>query len=429
MRGDNQQGKTFFEDYLQKGIARGCWPEEDLKKVGTHLWGKYGMGNGPKYIRWVSNVWEGRIKTQIVDQTLVPNWPDSWPVKKKTNSLSIPYIWEYDNGSKVQLMPYSAGRSSFEGLRSHLVLIDEPCPEDCWAAIVRQIIAFKGIIFIGASIVNMSEIWMEELFPKTDIDKKVFVLESSIKDNIGYGVSKEEIDDVKGSMSKEEAERRFGLKSLLSSIRVLKIQDKHFIPRFKIPYTYYVSAAIDVGQAKGHDALFIAQSPDGVRYCCFDLYCENTEEFAYRFVEIVTRYKLRMDPHVLIDPAAKSDKNHDLTTWGQIEKIINPFRMTLKTAQKFKDEGARLINSALAPMDHIPKLYIFDDLKRTSIQLRGIKYKDGLIYKPRPKEEPQDDAFENLYRLMLDNSPFANYGNKDKKEIYIPKNRNPVTGY
>jgi len=436
MSGGNQQGKTFFGVYFILAMLRGCWPEEDIKKVGTHLWEKYNWGNEPKFIRFCSDSWEGRIKKNLVEQGLNPLWPKSWPVRKEHNNMRIPYVWKcLQTGSQIHLMTHKQGSEAFEGIKSHLIVCDEPFPSELWAPIARGAVALGGLIGVFASVVKQDQLWMEEMLSNMGMTDekmgKVFSLKSAINTNEGYGLTKDGIDFFRSTIPDDEKEIRIDGGSLLKRTRVIDLEDQHIIEkRFKIPHTWYCTAAIDIGISKPHDLLIEAMAPDGVKYLAFELNCAKTDEFMDRFLEIVKKNNLRMNPIVICDPLAKADKNNDMTTWGRMERSLQPFGMLLKKGDKNKGEGVRQINDRLNPLDTIPRLYVFKDMRRTIMQIKSIKFDDtGLIYKPRSNEKPGDDQFENCYRLMLENTHFIKYENPRDKKIIKPLVKNVITGY
>jgi len=430
--GNNQQGKTALGLFLAMAMVRGCWPWENIDEVGTHLWQKYGWDNSKKFIRIASDTWEGRIRKNILEQGLELLWPESWVVKKRLNHSGIPDLWKpQDYNSQIQLMAYLQGRPQFESVRSHLFVLDEPWKDPgLWPALIRGRIAVNGLIYVGASVVGPEDLHMSDLFESLKKNPRVFMIDTKNNPNIGHGISKENFYKNKEYMSDEDWELRFGGGSLMKRSRVLEIDDKHCIPRFKIPHFYWCSASFDIGVKKGHDALIEVMDEKGIRYLAFELNVKGTENFASQFIDIVKNNKLRMNPEIIVDPLAKTDENHDLTTWRILEKILCPYGLFLTSGSKNKSEGVRLLNSYLRPMDTIPRLYLFDDMKRTISQFKALRYDErGLVRKPRPDEKPGDDQFENAYRLMLRTSRFQPYIAPEDRVKPKKIKRHPITGY
>lgn len=429
--GNNQQGKTSTGLFLAMAMVRGCWPWENIDEVGTHLWRKYGWDNSKKFIRIATETWD-RIRKSILEQGFEILWPESWAVKKKLNQTGVPDLWKpRDYNSQIQLMAYAQGTQQFESIRSHVFILDEPWKDPgLWPALIRGRIAVNGIIYVGASVVNAEDLHLSDLFESLKKNPRVFILDTKNNPNIGHGISKDSFDKNKDYMSTQDWEIRFGGGSLLKRSRVLDFDDRHIIERKKIPHFYWCTAAIDVGLSKGHDILIECMDEFGVRTLCFEIHAKGTENLIAEFIEVIRENKLRMNPEVIVDPFAKADDNNELTTWGKLERGLAPYHMYPIVGKKMKSEGVRMLNSFFNPPNTIPRLFVYEDMRRTISQLKGVRYDErGLVRKPRPDEVPGDDQFENAYRLMLRSGKFQPY---IKPEDHIkPKKikRHPITGY
>lgn len=425
LHGSNRISKTFSTTGVICLLGmRGCFPWEDPEVVGRWFWDLHGWTN-PIKIRIVGQSWETHIKGTIV-ATIKELWPKSWGITSKKNNLGVEFFWTDPlTGSTVEIMSNKSESDMFEGASVNICVYDEPIDEKVRTACLRGLIDHNGLEFFAMTL--LKEPWIEEkIMNMVDdngaLSKTVYQVKGHINDNIGFGTTKEAVDQFARNLSPEEYERRIEGKSAFQSGLLLNIDKQvHFIDRFKIPSHYIVDVAIDIGWSKGHHVLYLATDPQNIKYVCFeDHVLGDGEAIAESIIEKKHRYNLRIE-NVICDPLAKGDKTNFHSTWEKIDVALNRHELYLEAGSKNKGDGVIAINNLLMTVNKMPALYIFRDLIVATKQIYGARIKDGVILKV------DDDQFENLYRLCLLGTQW-----EEKRVYYYESNhykRDAVTGY
>jgi len=409
MSGGNQIGKTLAETCIVIGMLKGHWPWEDVKEVGHHLWNLRGW-EPPIKIRWIGGAWEGHIRMVLIDKGLEEFWPSIWPKYTKKNTLGVIHLWRDEKtGNEVQIMSTNQSDREFEGWTGHAVVIDEPCSYKIWIASQRGLVANKGIIMMGASL--LTDPWIStEIINRFDdngiFDRQVFHVEDTMYGNEGYGLDKQGIEEFAASCPPHEREARIMGRSVFNSSLVLSIdKEQNIISRIvDFPRSWMVDVIIDIGIAKPHDIMYLATSEKNMKYVIFEDEVRGTgDDIGESIIRKKDRYKLRIN-RIICDPLGKSDKNNRTTVWDKIDIVLNRYGHFLEAVDKTqqdKEDGIIEINNHLKTINGFPALFFFDDCRKSIKQcLNWIRTPDtqGVILKPSKKD---DDQCENLYRGML----------------------------
>jgi hypothetical protein len=405
--GANRIGKTFITFICIYSLMTGKFPWEPEERTGW-LWELYGW-KPPIKIRWIGGDWEKQIKTVLIPK-IKELWPASHPLEVRKNNIGVEANWlETRNGSTIEIMSNKTESILMEGWHGHVVAFDEPPKQDVRDACARGLVDTCGIEIYAMTL--LSEPWVVQkvqykTLPDGKLDPKVFFIEGVMKDNVGFGITQRGVDDYASKLDPEMVKIRIFGKSAFSSSKLLHIRrEVHYIPRFDIPSYWMVDIAIDIGIAKAHDILFLATSPTGRKYLIQEAEIPGDgTELGQEIIRIIENKNYRAN-RFICDPLAKGDKHGgatENTTWAKIDSILGMYGHLLELGSKDKADGILKINSLLSSKYGEPSLYVFDDLRKATMQLDSwITDKDGVPKKYRANELPGDDQCENTYRLVM----------------------------
>ena len=429
--GGNRTAKTFSSTGVTAltGI-KGCFPWEDPNEVGTWFWNNRGW-EPPIKIRIVGQDWEKHIKTVIV-ATIKELWPASWGFDPRKNGQGVEANWTHPAGT-IEILSNSSESSVFEGWNGHIVIYDEPPKRENRIACARGLVDYQGIEIFAMTL--LKEAWIDQdvvngVDKNGQLDKSTIFFTSDIQDNVGFGITQEGVDQFAKTLTEDEKSARLrGVPSYKSGIILNMDREIHVVERnFEIPSSWMVDVAIDIGIQKAHDILYLATSPDGRKYVCFEeTVSGNGDIIAESIIQKKNRYMLRIN-RVICDPLAKGNtagQDFEHSTWSKIDAALNRFDMYLEAGSKLKNDGVITINSLLMTVNKIPMLFFFRDLGKTVKQCLNWMYdKEG---KPSKKD---DDMCENLYRLALLETEWEE-PDLSWDSLYSDgsNERDPVTGY
>ena len=396
--GGNRGGKTFSLVAIAFACLFGYYPWEDPKEVGHWVWDSRGW-EPPIKLRIVGQDWEKHVKTVLVPRIkeLLPN---SWKVEVRKNNVGVEAYYTFPTGT-IEILSNKSEPDLFEGWEGHGVFYDEPSRREVRIACARGLADYNGIEMFSMTL--LKEAWVDlEVIQKTledgSPDPSIYQVHAEIFDNIGFGIDKKGVDNFASKLSDEEKDVRLrGIPSYKQGL-VLKIdRNTHFIERFDIPANWIIVAAVDIGVAKPHDILYIAISPKGFWYFCFEEQVKgNGFSIADSIIKKKQRYNMRLDL-VIIDPLAKASQESENSTYAQLETGLMQYDIFLKTGEKHKEDGIIQLNSRLHDtVNKTPSCFVFRDMPITTRQLSNWMYDD--TGKPSKKD---DDMCENGYRFAL----------------------------
>ena len=143
-------------------------------------------------------------------------------------------------------------------------------------------------------------------------------------------------------------------------------------------------------------------------------------------LKYVEKNQLRLN-RVIVDPLAKSDRNNENSTYEKIDMQLNRYGYYLEIGSKDKEDGIQRINDHLDSRYGSPSLFFFRNAgPRVFRQIENWMFDDN----GKPSKE-DDDAGENLYRLMLLGTKYEEEDEEESDIVVETKTstRNPVTGY
>ena len=427
MSGGNRLGKTTILTILGISVIMGKYPWNDASLL--HLF----PHNLPRKVRYVGQGWNDHIKAVVIPE-IYKWWPKSRKVKTRGNGVITDTFWE-DEKTKgtFEIMSNNQQSKEHEGWSGDLILYDEPCHREIYIANARGLVDRNGREVFAATLLD--EPWIDrEIVKKTmpdgKPDRRVFWVEGSSHDNVGYGISKEGLGEFADKLREEEYEARIkGIPSYKSGLilnfsRKYRDRGGHLVERFKIPLDWMIDIAIDVHPRKEQAVLFLATDPRGDRYVCEEIWMHgDAKSIAEEIIRSVHYHSYRVNK-VIIDPLAKGDGNNPQTVYDIISMILMQHGMVLETATKDKEHGILEIKKHLKGPNNIPSLFFFDDLVRTIYEIEGWMW-DKDTQKP---SKVDDDMMENLYRLLLLNTKWTEQFNFIP-EIRHTHDRDAVTGY
>lgn len=319
---------------------------------------------------------------------------------------------------------------------SNCIIYDEPFPPEIWTENLRGLIAKNGIVFIGASLVEEDQIWIEDEI--LSMNKKVgetefkfFDYHAEMKVNIGHGLTQKSVDEVASTFSDEERKVRIDGESAGTRARCLKLKDHHFLDKtiLDIPPHFIVDISIDYHPNKPQHILLKATGPYDLKYFCHEIVSDigepaGPEWIGSKIVYVIKRYSLRVGK-IIIDPLSKGDSNNTDTVFDKIYLYLYKYGYHLEVATKNKDDGIILWNELLNPRQGPPQLYVYNSCEIAVRQLK--KWRRDEHGKP---SKIDDDQCENGYRLVLLDTKY--YEPDDDSDHDKPKyevGRNDVTGY
>jgi hypothetical protein len=397
--GGNRLGKTTIGTVVALSVLAGRWLWDDSKISFMH--------RHPRKIRYIGQGWESHIKAVVIP-ALKFWWPKNRPLETKKNNQGVDAIWrDLATGGTLEIMSTSQSSDVFEGWNGDLVVYDEPPPRDIRVACARGLIDRQGRELFGATLLKEAWIHREVIKARNEDgtpDLSVFNVVGTIWDNLGYGLTKEGIDQFAKALDPKEKKARLdGNPSYLESLVFPKMKrDLHVKPRFKIPLDAIVDISIDFHPSKKWAVVFLATFKNNYKYVCHELWEHgNPKAIAEEIVRIVNRGDYRMG-RCIIDPLAKSGEPNDNDVYTVMSQVLGAHNISLETASKDKDNGIALVNDLLWTENAMPGLFFFEDCPMT------IKQVEDLMYDPetlKPTAVKVDDDFtECLYRLALLNT-------------------------
>lgn len=439
LTGANQIGKTFFEVIFILSCIRGHFPWENRKQVGRWIWKLYGW-TPPIIGRWVGGDWENHIKANLVT-TLEELLPESWKWKSKTNHMGAKATWtDPETNGHLFLMSSKQDVGAFAGWKGNFVVYDEPFPTNIWAENFRGLLAKNGIVFIGASLVEEDQAWIEDDILMVDNKQlegkkiKTYHYEANMLNNLNFGLNKKSIEMAEEGFSKSDKKIRMEGKSAGSLSALLKINPgEHYIEKSlrDLPRDYLIDISIDYHPNKPQHILFLATGPYEVQYICFELVSEAGESCGAHWIvdsimEIILSFNLRIN-RIIADPLSDGDRNvHETTGTTTFEIMSDRFAdygYFLEKASKTKSSGIIMINDKLRPQIGKPSLFFMESVPIAKIQCK--KWRNDKTGKP---SKDDDDQCENLYRLVSLETKYDTFNHTTESN----KKRtggNSITGY
>lgn len=395
--GANRIGKTFSGSLLAVCTMIGEYPWSGEKIVFPH--------KDPRKVRYVGQAWESHVKA-VVEPYLKFWWPASRPVETKKNNQGIESTWvDKRTKSSLEIMSNVQDSSVFEGWEGDLVVYDEPPKRDVRVACARGLIDRQGRELFCMTLLKEAWIHREVVkarLPDGSPDLSVFNINGDIYSNVGYGLTREGIEQFAKTLTADEKEARLlGKPSYMSSLVFPKFhRETHVKDAFKIPLDWIVDISCDFHPSKKWAIVFMATARNGIKYICDEIHENgNPKYIAEEIIRKVKNNQYRVGK-CIIDPLAKGDGNNDNTVYEIVGQTLAAHNIGLETASKDKDNGIALVNNLLMTENELPGLYYFKTCPKSIQETEDLMY-DPETFKPQKKD---DDFTECIYRLALLNT-------------------------
>jgi len=426
---------TKYENYFAGGLVHhnttigsiigestlfGKWPWS-----GKHLSFSHNL---PRKVRYIGQDWKNQIEKVVLPE-IRKWWPKNRPVKTRGNQIIPDAMWtDEKTGSTLEIMSNLQDSDVHEGWSGDLIIYDEPPKRDIRIANARGLIDRNGRELFCMTL--LKEAWVDREVIKAmnkdgSPDMSVFNVNGEIWANVGYGITEEGIDQYAKTLTDDEKDARLrGVPSYMSGLVLPKFHRRtHLVDRFDVPLDWIIDIGIDVHPREKQAILFMATSPKGERFLCFEIFENGSGDWVgEQIIRVIDRYHYRVG-RIIIDPLAKGDRNTGDTTFDKIDRILSQHGHVLNTASKDKESGIIDINKHLMGPNKQPSLFVFNDLKRTITEIEGWMY-DEDTQKPQKKD---DHMCENLYRLILENTTWYPMEEDQREEEVASGNK--WTGY
>jgi len=321
-----------------------------------------------------------------------------------------------------------------EGILVSNCIFDEPPRRDIRVAAARGLIDRGGFEMYACTL--LKEAWIDQEIIKARLpdgrpDPSVYNVHATIEDNIGYGVTRENVDQFAKMLTEDEKDARLrGIPSYMSGLVYPQFKrDIHLKPRFRVPLDWPVDIAIDTHPRKPHSVLFMATSPRGFKYCIHEIREHGDgKSIAESAVRLVQWGVYRVNK-AIIDPLSKGDSNETDTTFEKASDVFARHGIYLETASKNKDAGILSVKEYLKSENNEASLFFFDDLVYTIKEIEGLMWEVDPNSEKEKAQKVDDDMMENLYRLILLGTEYTRAVEAEEDEAPVVSGVNKVTGY
>ena len=390
--------------------------------------------NKPRKIRYVGQDWKEHIETVVIPE-LRKWWPSDRKVKTKGNGIITDTLWtDIKTNSTLEILSNNQDPRIHEGWSGDLILYDEPPKRAIRIANARGLIDRNGREVFAATLLGEPWIHQEIIQKRLDNgmpDPSVFNVHGESYDNVGFGITREGIEEFKKKLTPQEIKSRIrGVPSYMEGLVYPRFNRRtHLVDPFEIPLDWMVDVAIDVHPRENQAILFLATSPRQERYVFHEIWDHGDGTWIGESIaRYVHRHNLRVH-RVIVDPLAKGDKNNPNTVFDKIDEVLYRYGMFLDTATKDKQSGIIEVNNHLMGPNNVPSIFFFNTLVRTIKEIEGYMY-DKDTNKPMDKD---DHMMENLYRILLLDTRWEEMGAYDNDPDDMVSSRrstaNPITGY
>ena len=333
----------------------------------------------------------------------------------KRNPAGVVTTITLTNGSVIFLQSYDQDVDLYESADYDWAHFDEPPPRSIWVAVQRGLTDRRGRTWL--TMTPLKEPWLyDEIYSREDVRLYYF----DIEDNVGFGLTREGVDQFASNLTEDEKEARLrGRFFHLSGLVYKDYQPKLRLKRFPIPAHWGLWFHVDTHPRTPHHAVWIAVAPNGKKYVAGALKNSDTANRVVPFIEAVKVYekemfKRRLDEVVrLIEPGAQApDPLHDgRSIWDEFAD----HGLRCRPGSKNRDAAILLLQKELQtdPKYGIePNIFFFEDLEGVHFEMMHYIWDDwakkageGKTEKQEPKKR-HDHFIEGIHRILLD-EPFC----------------------
>ena len=361
----------------------------------------------------------------------------------KRNPAGVVTSVHLKNGSTMYLQSYDQDVDLFESADYDWAHFDEPPPRPIWVAVQRGLTDRRGRTWL--TMTPLKEPWIyDEIYSRKDVGLYYF----DIEDNVGYGLTREGVDQFASNLTEDEKEARLrGRFFHLTGLVYKDYNAKLRLKRFPIPAHWGLWFHVDTHPRTPHHAVWIAVAPNQKKYVCGAIKNGDTANRVVPFIEAVkvyekTMFNRRVDEVVrLIEPGAQApDPLHDgRSIWDEFAD----HGLRCRPGSKNRDAGILLMQKELqtSPQYGIePNIFFFEDLDGVHFEMMHYiwdewakKAAEGKTEKQVPKDR-NDHWIEGMHRILLDEpycDPSGGAEEREQPRAYGASSGgfNSVTGY
>ncbi|KKN49411.1 hypothetical protein LCGC14_0643010 [marine sediment metagenome] len=403
----HNSGKTTILTLIGLSVMWGeyPWDNKDSRKGGPTKLSHLFTHNKPRKIRYIGQDWKEHIQ-DVVIPALELWWPNDREVKRKGNGIIPDAEWiDVKTGSSLTILSNNQKPRVHRGWEGDLILYDEPPGREIYIANARGLVDRRGREFIAATL--LEEPWINQTIIKKRLDDgrpdpSVFNTHIQSRENVGYGITQEGLDEYANKLDPTERKSRLeGVPSYLEGIIYSDFKrDVHLIERFELPYDYVIDISIDTHPREKQAVLFTATSPMNEKFVFEEIWDNGDGKWiGGEILKCLEHYKIdsgRVN-RVICDPLAKGDANNTNTVFDNIQMVLYSKGIALETASKDLKSGIIKVKEYLKGPNNKPSIFFFNDLIRTLFEIEGYMW-DKETAKPVDKD---DHMMENLYRILL----------------------------
>jgi hypothetical protein len=345
------------------------------------------------------------------------------------------------------LQSYDQDTDLFESSDYDWAHFDEPPPRPIWVAVQRGLTDRRGRSWL--TMTPLKEPWIyDEIYSRDDVGLYYF----DIEDNLGYGLSREGIDQFAKSLTEDEKEARLrGRFFHLTGLVYKNYGPKLRLKRFPIPKHWGLWFHVDTHPRTPHHAVWIAVAPNGKKYVCGELKNRDKANAVVPFAEAIKVYEQqtferRPDEVVrLMEPGAKAPD--PLRDGHSIWDEFADYGIRCRPGSKNRDSGILLFQQALKSDPEYgvePMIFFFEDLPGVHYEMQHYVWDDwskraaeGRTEKQAPRD--RDDHFiEGIHRILLDepycdpagdNEEEASFAGNPSNAGVVASGASSITGY
>jgi len=411
--GGNRSGKSHAgaAEAVAHALGERWWldPTDEHYKVGCSVPNK-GLVIGESFGEQVKKVIVPKLLGDV--ESASPGLlPKHLVAGSKKNPQGIITHISLTNGSVITCQSYDQDVDLFEGVDMDWVWFDEPPPRAVWVAVQRGLTDRMGDCWL--TLTPLKEPWIyDELVSREDVGCFSF----DIKDNVGFGLKAEAVEEFTRNLTEDEKEARLrGRFFHLSGLVYKSYGEIHRVRRFEVPQHWGLWMHIDTHPRTPHHAVWVAVNPDGLMYVVGELANHDSNNMIAPFCEAILVYEREVlgrtdvDSVVrLMEPGAKAPNPVDgRSMWDDFaDRGIH-----CMPGSKSRDAGILLMQKCLQydrETGVYPLIYFFTDLSGVDKEMRHYVWDDwtkkvaqGRTQKQVPRDK--DDHFiEGLHRVLLD---------------------------
>ena len=388
----------------------------------------------PMKVRYVGQDWEKQIKTVIIPE--LKKWmPGSEKFHMKKNNIGVEAYWTCERtGGVIEVISNLQSSDTHEGWQGDLIVYDEPPKRDIRVANARGLVDRMGRELFCMTL--LKEAWVDREVIKGTLedgtpDKTIFNIQGTSYDNVGFGITKEGLEQFKKTLTPEEIEARInGKPSYMTGLVYGAFKrETCMIDEFEVPLDWPIDIAIDVHPREKQAILFCATAPNGYRYIVDEVWENGDGKWVGEQIIRMIQKRCYKVNRIIIDPLSKADGNNESTVFEKVQKVLYHYGYFLETASKDKTSGILLVKEHFKGANNMTSLFIFNRCVRFFFEVEGYMY-DKDTQKPVDKD---DHMMENLYRLLLLNTvysdPNIDQDNNDNYDDNMDSGRSEIGGY